>query len=137
MQYCLDKKIARSGGICEDDSGLSSLVMFRHHKHLGANFFIRIAPKHVYAEAKSFVNKFNMHVSSSLMPSLHAIVICQKILQKYCDIVLNPSFCTSTCNEALCSVTTVFVVNPQMVGSKPDTLLIILPRSRRMFYCRS
>ena len=27
-----------------------------------------------------------------------------KILQNYCDIVLNPSFCTFTCNEALYSV---------------------------------
>ena len=61
----------------------------------------------MFAETKSFLNKFNIDVSSLLMSSLRAIVICQKIFRKSCDIVLNPpfsSFCTLTSHEALYSV---------------------------------
>ena len=49
----------------------------------------------VFAETKSFLNKFNIDVSSSLL---------SKILQKSCDIVSNPSFCSFTKHEALYSM---------------------------------
>ena len=56
----------------------------------------------VCAETKRFVNKFHTHVSSFyiLIPDSHL----SKIVQNFYDIVSNPSFSTSTCNEALYTV---------------------------------
>ena len=56
--------------------------MFRHHKHFGTKFcysnFLCSNCTEVFAETKSFLNKFNIDVSSLLMSSLRAIVICHK-----------------------------------------------------------
>ena len=57
--------------------------MFRHHKHFGANFDVRISSvlkncTDGVAEIKIFVNKFNTYVSSLLLSLLHAVVILQK-----------------------------------------------------------
>ena len=45
MQYRWDETIVRSGDMYKDDSGILSLVikMFRHHKHFGTEFAIRIS----------------------------------------------------------------------------------------------
>ena len=54
--------------------------MFRHHKHFSTKFrysnFLCWNCTQVFAETKSFSNKFNIIVSSLLMSSLRAIVIC-------------------------------------------------------------
>ena len=83
-----------------DDSGIFSLVI----KCVGItnpsiqNFAIRITVPKCWRKLKVFFNKFIKDVSSLLMTSLRAIVICQKyiLLRKSCDIVPNPSFCTFT-----------------------------------------
>ena len=54
----------------------------------------------MFAESKSFFNKFNIDVSSLLMSSLRHL---SKIFRKSCDIVSNPSFCTFTWHEAVYS----------------------------------
>ena len=55
-----------------------SHYMFRQHKHFGGKFccsnYLCENFTEVYAETQSFVNKFNMHKSSSFMSSLHATV---------------------------------------------------------------
>ena len=66
-----------------DDLGILTLVI----KCCGItntsvqNFAIRISSvktNEVFAETKNFSNKFNINVSSLLISSLRAIVICQK-----------------------------------------------------------
>ena len=75
LQYCWDKTIARSGKIHKDNSGILNFVIkcFGITNTSVQNFAVRI-----FAQTKSFMNKFNKHISSLLMSLLRAIVICQK-----------------------------------------------------------
>ena len=97
LQYCLDKTIASSWDMYRDDLGILSLVIkcFSITNTSLQHFAIRIpsaktVPK-CFAETKRFLNNFNIDVSFLLMSSLRAIVICQKIFRKSCDITSNPS----------------------------------------------
>ena len=85
-----------------DDSGILILVTkcFAITNTSVQNFAIRISsvktvPKFL-RKLEVFFNKFYIDVSSLLMFSLRAIVICQKIFRKSCDIVSIPSFCSFT-----------------------------------------
>ena len=80
-----------------DDSGIFILVIkcFCITNTSVQNLAIRISSvktTEVFAETKSFLNKFNIDVilSSLLMSSLCASQL-SKILRKSCDIISNPS----------------------------------------------
>ena len=83
MQYRRDERIARSGDMYKDDSGILSLVI----KYFGIantsvqNFAIRISSVKTVSKCLrklNFFNKSNIDASSFFMSSLRAIVICQK-----------------------------------------------------------
>ena len=82
LLYWLDKTIARSGDMYEDDSVYLSFVIkcFAITNTSVQNCVVRISSliTELKCLRKQFVKKFNMHVSSLLMSSLRAIVICQK-----------------------------------------------------------
>ena len=74
--------IARSGDMYRDNSGILSLVIkcFGIKNTSVQNFnirisFVKIVPK-CLQKLKVFFSKFNIDVSSLLMSSLRAIVIC-------------------------------------------------------------
>ena len=84
LQYYWNKTIARSGDMYRDALGILSFVIkcFGITNTSVQNFAIRISsvktvPK-CLRKLKVFLNKFNINVSSLLMSSLRAIVICQK-----------------------------------------------------------
>ena len=83
LQYCWNKTIARSGDMYRDASGIFSLVI----KRFGItntsvqNFAIRISSVKTVPKCLRKLKVFeqlNIDVSSFLMSSLRAIVICQK-----------------------------------------------------------
>ena len=66
------------------------------------------------------MNKVNIHVSSLLMSSLHAIVICKNTCnQNYCYNDSNPPFCTFTCNDALYTMILMYLTFWYVVRSSP------------------
>ena len=83
LQYCWDKTIAWSGDMYRDDSGILRFVIkcFSITNTSVQNFAIRISSVKTVPKCLrklSFLNTFNIYVSSLLMSSLRAIVICQK-----------------------------------------------------------
>ena len=82
--------------------------MCRYHKHLGTKFrcsnFLSYNCTEVFEEINVLWTNLILHVSSSLMYSLHAIVICQNYFRNIVISSKIPPFCAFTCNEALYSV---------------------------------
>ena len=95
LQYCWDKTITRSGDMYRYDSDIFSLVIKRFDitNTSVQNFAIGIStvkfvPK-CLRKLKVFFNKFNIDVSSLLMSSLRAIVICQKFCGNRVSFVIS------------------------------------------------
>ena len=77
LQYCWDKTITRSGDMYRDASGIFSLVIKRFgNTNTSVQKFPLLKLPKCLRKLKVFFNKFNIDVSSLLMSSLRAIVIC-------------------------------------------------------------
>ena len=109
LQYCWNKTIARSGDMCEDVSDVYILVMkcFGTTNTSIQKFPVRIPSGKTASKclrkltvfSTKFINKCHLYWCVHLCNSHMS-----QILNKFCDILPNPSFCTFTCNEALYSV---------------------------------
>ena len=111
LQYCCGKTITWSGDMYEDDLGILSLVIkcFGFTNTSVRNFAVRISPLKTVPKCVQrlivkvlWTNLIYMYLSIDVSTLCNSHV--SKILQNYCDIVSNPSFCTFTCNDALYSV---------------------------------
>ena len=139
MQYCWDKIIARSGDMYKDDSGLLSLVIktFGITNTSAQKIAIRISSVKTVPKCLrklSFLNKCNIEVSSLLMSSLRAIVICQNYSGNHViSSEINCLHLYLKWGVVLCDVAHLFKLQQMLAFPTPKVSICLIKNSRLWF----